>query len=152
MPACQVTHGTQHSIAPDLPGMPANHRGLIAPRKPGQSGNPAGRPKGSRNKLGEQFIADLYDDWRLHGPEVLEAARREKPADYLKVIAAILPRDVKVSVTDTMSGKELDARINLLTGRMGLKLVPADTAVSLTSDRVIGVPDSLMKQTALCES
>jgi hypothetical protein len=37
--------------------------------QPGQSGNPAGRPRGSRNKLGEQFIADLYEDWIQHGPQ-----------------------------------------------------------------------------------
>jgi hypothetical protein len=27
--------------------------------KPGQSGNPAGRPKGSRNRLAENFVADM---------------------------------------------------------------------------------------------
>ena len=34
------------------------------PWKPGESGNPAGRPKGSRNKLSEEFIADrLVPTW-----------------------------------------------------------------------------------------
>jgi Family of unknown function (DUF5681) len=28
--------------------------------KPGQSGNPKGRPKGSRNKLSEEFLADVH--------------------------------------------------------------------------------------------
>ena len=28
--------------------------------KPGQSGNPKGRPQGSRNKLSEDFLADLH--------------------------------------------------------------------------------------------
>jgi hypothetical protein len=31
------------------------HRNLI-PFKPGQSGNPRGRPRGARNKLGEDFL------------------------------------------------------------------------------------------------
>ncbi len=33
--------------------------------KPGQSGNPRGRPKGSRNKLGEEFICELHAEF--HG-------------------------------------------------------------------------------------
>jgi len=95
--------------------------------KSGQSGNPAGRPRGSRNKLGEAFVADLYDDWREHGREVLEAARQQKPADYLKVVASILPRDIKVSL-ETMSDKELSASINQLSESLGLTLVPVGTA------------------------
>ena len=34
--------------------------------KPGQSGNPAGRPVGARNRLAETFLEDLYRDWQEH--------------------------------------------------------------------------------------
>jgi Family of unknown function (DUF5681) len=36
--------------------------------KPGQSGNPAGRPKGSRNKLAEDFLSDAYQQWQQSRP------------------------------------------------------------------------------------
>ncbi|MGA7038515.1 MAG: DUF5681 domain-containing protein, partial [Pseudolabrys sp.] len=39
--------------------------------KPGQSGNPKGRPQGSRNKLSEDFLADLHDAWKAFGREAL---------------------------------------------------------------------------------
>ena len=39
-------------------------RGLQAFKwKPGQSGNPAGRKPGDRNKFGAHFISDFYADW-----------------------------------------------------------------------------------------
>ena len=31
--------------------------------KPGQSGNPAGRPKGARSRLQENFLAALAEKW-----------------------------------------------------------------------------------------
>ena len=108
---------------------PADHRGLVAPWKPGQSGNPAGRPKGSRNRLGEEFIQDLYQHWKENGIEVLHRAAKEKPADYLKVVASILPKDIKVSL-ETMSDKELSASIDQITESLGLKLIPVGTAES----------------------
>lgn len=81
----------------------------LTPWKPGQSGNPAGRPRGSRNKLGEAFIQALYDDFTQHGVEVIEKVREDKPDQYLKVVASILPKEFHVTdatLTD-MSDEEV---------------------------------------------
>ena len=55
------------------------HRGLRPPWKPGESGNPAGRPKGSRNKLSEEFVAEVYADWCEHGAAAIETVRERDP-------------------------------------------------------------------------
>lgn len=77
-----------------------------------KAGNP-GRPKGSRNKLGEQFVSDLQADWEENGKQVIEAVRSEKPDVYMKVIASILPKDLNVNVNkfDDLSDEELIHRL-----------------------------------------
>lgn len=64
------------------------------PFQPGQSGNPAGRPKGARSKLGEAFIQAMLDDFKEFGADTIATVRDEKPDQYLKVIAAILPKEI----------------------------------------------------------
>lgn len=77
--------------------------------QPGQSGNPQGRPKGSRNKLGEAFIEAMHDDFLVNGKAVIETVRAEKPDQYLKVIASILPKELRVTdmTLEDMSDNEL---------------------------------------------
>lgn len=104
---------------PDQTGRPASTDDVQRPAhlwKPGQSGNPEGRKPGSRNKLGEAFVADLYDDWKANGVAAIQAVRADKPDAYLKVIASILPKDVNVNISqfDQMSEDELIARIRQL--------------------------------------
>lgn len=84
--------------------------------KPGQSGNPKGRPKGSRNKLGEAFLEAMHNDFEQHGVSVIERVRCEKPDQYLKVIASILPKDLNINVNqmDDLSDDELIQRIRSL--------------------------------------
>jgi hypothetical protein len=50
-----------------------------------QPGNPA-RPKGSRNNLGEDFIAALTEDFAKHGKSAIETVRQDRPAAYLKLM------------------------------------------------------------------
>ena len=78
---------------------PQKHRGLRQPWKPGESGNPAGRPKGSRNKLSEEFVAEVYADWCEHGAAAIQTVRETRPDVYVKVVASLLPRQVQAEVT-----------------------------------------------------
>lgn len=86
------------------------------PFKPGQSGNPAGRPKGARSKLGEAFLEDLYSSWEAQGKEVIERVIATKPEQYLKVIASILPKDLNVNINnmDDLTDEQLIQRIRSL--------------------------------------
>ncbi len=77
--------------------------------QPGVSPNPKGRPKGSRNKLGEDFISALHDDFAEHGVTAIQNVRETKPAEYIKVIAGILPKELKVTkdAVEELSDDEL---------------------------------------------
>lgn len=76
---------------------PSKHRGLMPPWQPGESGNPAGRPKGARSKLTEAFLRVMQEDFEEHGEAVVRAVRAEKPADYLRTVAALMPKQVEGS-------------------------------------------------------
>jgi hypothetical protein len=64
----------------------------------GVSGNPAGRPLGSRNRLTNALVADLTASWEKHGPAVLERLRIDDPATYARLAASLVPKDVSVTV------------------------------------------------------
>lgn len=103
------------------------HENLI-PAKKGEVRNPNGRPKGSRNKFGEAFFADLHAEWEKAGKEVLERVRIEDPSTFLRVAASLQPKEVNVNEGETAlerileqySNEELD---RLITGICALGVV-----------------------------
>ncbi len=66
--------------------------------KPGESGNPAGRPRGSRDTINEAFLKDLAADWAGDGIKALRNAREERPAEYCRMVANLQPKDQNLSV------------------------------------------------------
>jgi hypothetical protein len=112
-------------------------------------GNP-GRPKGSRNKLGEAFIADLFATWQKRGLSAIERVIDEKPEAYLKVIASLLPKNVNLKhdhlddLTDdqlirklavlTEMAKPLLSKLNAMEGE-GKDITPVGVDVGVTPEQ-----------------
>src|SRR3990167_974633 len=88
----------------------------------GKSGNPAGRPKGSRTVFAETFVKDFMADWELYGAQAVAKVREEDTTNYVKVAATLLPKDFNLNLTneanlDKILSKFDDAQLRtLLTG------------------------------------
>lgn len=80
----------------------SKHRVVGKPWQRGVSGNPHGRPLGSKNRLADQFVVDLANAWQTHGVQALETVARDDPATLIKVIAQLLPRDLNLNLTGTL--------------------------------------------------
>jgi len=100
---------------------PEKTGGRHAPFAPGNPGGP-GRPKGSRNKLGEAFVEALHADFEKHGVATIQKVREEKPEQYVKVIASLLPKELKIEATSDLTDEQLDQRIRALAAAIGLEV------------------------------
>jgi hypothetical protein len=78
--------------------------------KPGQPPPPgSGRPAGSRNKLTNMLLTALVADWEKFGPGAVRIMRVERPAEYCKLVASLVPKElfVQESALSDLSDDEL---------------------------------------------
>src|SRR6516165_2772150 len=64
----------------------------------GTSGNPNGRPVGSRTAFSEGFMRDVAASWDVHGMKAIEHTAKSNPAGYFAICARLVPQNVAVSI------------------------------------------------------
>ena len=96
-------------------------------------GNP-GRPKGSRNKLGEAFIQALHDDFKEHGVAAIATVRTERPHEYLKVVASLQPKQIEIKddAFGDLTDEQLAAVLASVTAALGIEVAPGQGAGNTT--------------------
>jgi hypothetical protein len=57
---------------------------------------PAGRPKGSRNKINQAYIDAFCQEFEKHGPAVFARVRKKMPHVWLKLAAELQPKQVEI--------------------------------------------------------
>jgi hypothetical protein len=84
-----------------------------------------GRAKGAKNRLSHAFLTALAEDFEQHGIETLKIARMEKPVEYIRIVAGLMPKELEIMdsrLTD-LSDEELDVFISKLRAQLRSPIV-----------------------------
>jgi hypothetical protein len=71
-----------------------------------------GRMKGSRNRLNLAFVDALREEFEAHGADAIKICRLERPIEFLKIVASVLPKEIEFSSETKLaelSDADLDA-------------------------------------------
>jgi hypothetical protein len=85
--------------------------------RPGLSGNPLGNRHHTRHLLNQEFIQALLLHFREHGKKAIEKVARNQPAAYLKILALLVPREMKVEHSNPLkelTDEQLEAMIEYI--------------------------------------
>jgi hypothetical protein len=121
----------------------------VAKFQPGQGG----RPKGSRNRLASRVFDDIFAHWceptvpggnMCKGQAALEILFKEKPGEYLRLTASVLPKEfIFESVTSELDDEQIDELLIALRRRMiEARAPPATLLASPDADEACDEPSS----------
>src|SRR6516162_7781219 len=67
----------------------------------GISGNPNGRPVGSRTAFSNAFLRDPAESWAEHGKATMVHTAKANPEVYFATCARLIPKDVQLTIEQT---------------------------------------------------
>lgn len=91
-----------------------------------QPGHPLygkGRRPNSRQKLSDKFVEAVYSDFEVNGADAVVKAREADPIGYLRIIASLMPRDIRISHVDELTPEQIDERLANLLGPAAVALI-----------------------------
>jgi hypothetical protein len=83
-----------------------------------------GRPRGARNRLGEQFLEDLRDCWQRKGMAALEACADDDPAAFVRCVASLMPKDLNINANLSVDVADHLQKLRMLAELVGVELDP----------------------------
>ena len=69
---------------------------------PGVSGNPNGRPVGSRTVFSQSFLKDLASVWAERGRAAMEKTAIDQPGAFFATCARLIGPEVKLTIEQTL--------------------------------------------------
>src|SRR6516164_5028949 len=89
--------------------------------QPGQSGNPNGRPVGSRTAFSAGFLKDLAGVWSVEGREAMVKTAKTNPTVFFATCARLIGPEVKLTIEQNLPGN-LDAESWMLVQQVVLAM------------------------------
>ena len=82
----------------------------LKPFKPGQSGNPGGKPVRARNAINAKFLNALLKEFDESGAKAIKRCAEEEPSAFVRVLASLQPKELEITrPLDDISDEQLDA-------------------------------------------
>ena len=105
--------------------------------KQGVSGNPHGNRHRTRHLLNQEFMQALLLNFRHQGKKAIEKVARNQPAAYLKILALLVPREMKVEHSGgvkAMSDEEIEQAIEAIQTMLAARAGEAAKVIEGTAE------------------
>ena len=119
----------------------------------GVSGNPHGNRHRTRHLLNQEFMQALLLNFRHEGKRAIEKVARNQPGVYLKILALLVPREMKVEHSGgvkAMSDEEIDQAIEALQTMLAAQAGEAAKVIEGTAEpAALPAPNGPSREAAL---
>ena len=103
----------------------------------GVSGNPQGNRHRTRHLLNQEFMQALLLNFRHQGKKAIEKVARNQPAAYLKILALLVPRELKLEHSGgvkAMSDEEIEQAIDAIQAMLAAQAGEAAKVIEGTAE------------------
>jgi hypothetical protein len=104
----------------------------------GVSGNPGGNRHRTRHLLNQEFMQALLLNFRHQGKKAIEKVARDQPGVYLKILALLVPREMKVEhsgdVIKAMSDEQIEQAIEAIQTMLATRAGEAAKVIEGTAE------------------